>query len=116
MKMNITKTKLLALVSLLVLSACVSDDLANEGDLQDFTGPTPFYNFSNVAFGEFDCNENEISTNYQYLFQAGSNLAVNGTQYQWNVTDANGNPVDVVLINKDLPILQLQIDAQRSGL
>lgn len=100
------------LLMLLSLFACVSDDLADVGDLEDITGPTPFYNFSDETFAEFDCEENELSSNYQFNFQAGSNLAVNGTQYLWNVTDTDGNAVNILLINKDLPILQLLIEAE----
>lgn len=104
--------RLFALSTLLILSACISDDLADVGDLADITGPTPFYNFSEQTFAEFDCEENEISSNYQFNFQAGTNLAVNGTQYLWEVTDIDGNSVDINLINKDLPILELLIEAE----
>ncbi|MGB3605688.1 MAG: hypothetical protein WA775_14870 [Psychroserpens sp.] len=102
--------KFLTLLALLVLSACVSDDLAEVGDLQDVTGPTPFYNFSEVTVAEFDCEDNELSANYRFNFQAGTNLAVNGTNYEWSVTDDTGGSVDVILINKDLPILEQQIE------
>ena len=112
MKTNILSLRLIALTAMLGCVACVSDDLADVGDLEDITGPTPFYNFSDITFAEFDCEDNELSANYQFNFQAGSNLAVNGTQYLWNVTDNNGDAVDeLLLINKDLPILQQQIDA-----
>jgi|GEM_PF-3148957 len=113
MKTYVTNLKLLALT--LMLTGCVSDDLADVGDLQDFTGPTPFYNFTDNTFAEFDCEENELSSNYQFNFQAGSNLAVNGTQYLWSVTDNDGNSVDGLrLINKDVPIWETLIEAELS--
>jgi len=90
------------------LASCVSDDLAEVGDLEDFTGPTPFYNVTNVVTSEFDCNDVELWANYDFNFQAGSNLAVNGTSYQWSITPSDG----VALINKDLPILEQSIDAE----
>ena len=110
MKTNFLTLRLSVLTGLFLLTGCVSDDLANVGDLEDITGPTPFFNFSEITFAEFDCEENELSSNYQFNFQAGSNLAVNGTMYQWVVTDNSGGSVDIDLINKDLPILQQQID------
>ncbi|WP_299114070.1 hypothetical protein [uncultured Winogradskyella sp.] len=112
MKTNVLSLKSFALIALLALSACVSDDIADVGDLEDVTGPTPFYNFSEITFAEFDCEDNELSANYQFNFQAGSNLAVNGTQYLWSITDMDNNNVDIQLINKNLPILQLQIEAE----
>lgn len=113
MKTNISTLKIPLLIVVLMLTSCVSDDLADIGDLEDITGPNPFYNFTEITFAEFDCEENELSANYRFNFQAGSNLAVNGTQYLWNVTDSNGNNVDnLILINKDLPILELLIDAE----
>lgn len=90
------------------LTACVSDDLADVGDLEDFTGPTPFYNIADVTSSEFDCNDVELSANYDFNFQAGSNLAVNGITYQWAITPSEG----VMLINKNLPILEQSIDAE----
>lgn len=110
MKTNILSLTLSVLTCLLLLTGCVSDDLADVGDLEDITGPTPFFNFSEITFAEFDCEENELSSNYQFNFQAGSNLAVNGTNYQWEVTDNSGGNVNIELIHKDLPILQQQID------
>ncbi|MFK7831904.1 MAG: hypothetical protein AB8B52_01390 [Winogradskyella sp.] len=110
MKTNFLTLKLVVLTGFLSLSGCVSDDLADIGDLADITGPTPFYNFSERTFAEFDCEENELSANYQFNFQAGSNLAVNGTKYQWSVTDNSGVSVVIDLINKDLPILEQQIE------
>ncbi len=108
MKKQISRFTYITLTSLLFFVSCVDDDLPGVGDLPDFTNPTPFYNFSDVSSSEFDCNDVELSANYDFQFQAGSNLAVNGTQYQWSVTPDAG----VVLINKDLPVLEQQIDAQ----
>lgn len=90
------------------LTSCVNDDLADVGDLEDFTGPTPFYNYTDISTSEFDCNDVELSANYEVNFQAGSNLAVNGTQYLWSVEPAE----EVTLIHKDLPILQQLIEAE----
>lgn len=90
----------------LSLTSCVSDELAQIGDLPDLTGPTPFYNFTDITTSKFDCNDVELSANYQINFQAGSNLAVNGTKYQWAVTPNTG----VTLINPQLPILRQTID------
>ncbi|MFV9552428.1 PKD domain-containing protein [Algibacter sp. PT7-4] len=108
MKKHLFNLKYIALVACAVLTACVSDDLANVGDLEDITGPTPFYNLTDITTSEFDCNENELWANYEFNFQAGSNLAVNGTMYEWSVTPSEG----VTLINKDLPILEQSINAQ----
>lgn len=90
------------------LTACVSDDLANVGDLEDITGPTPFYNVTDVTRSEFDCNDVELWADYDFNFLAGSNLAVNGTDYQWSITPSDG----VDLINKNLPILEQLIEAE----
>lgn len=108
MKKHFKNIKYIVLGTFVALTACVSDDLADVGDLPDFTGPTPFYSVTNITTSEFDCNDVELSANYDFLFQAGSNLAVNGTMYQWTVTPSDG----VALINKDLPILQQSIKAQ----
>ena len=93
---------------LVSLASCVSDDLADVGDLEDFTGPTPFYSFTDISTSEFDCNDIELSANYEVNFQAGSNLAVNGTQYLWSVDPVEG----ITLIHKDLPILRQLIEAE----
>jgi len=77
------------------------------GDLEDITGPTPFYSVTDVSTSEFDCNDVELWAKYELKIQAGSNLSVNGTNYQWSVTPAEG----ITLINKDLPIIQQSIDA-----
>ena len=108
MKKHLFKLKYVVLGIFISLNSCVDDNLPDVGDLPDFTGPTPFYSFSDVSSSEFDCNEVEIFANYDFYFQAGSNLAVNGTQYQWEITPADG----VVLINKQLPILEQSIDAE----
>ncbi|MGB5418751.1 hypothetical protein [Algibacter sp.] len=108
MKNYLFNLKFIAVGAFLALTACVSDELADVGDLEDFTGPTPFYNLTDVTTSEFNCNKEELWANYEFNFQAGSNLAVNGTMYEWSVTPADG----VALINPELPILELLIDAQ----
>lgn len=95
------------------LASCISDDLAGVGDLEDITGPTPFYNFSEVTTSEFDCEDIELWAKYEFNFQAGSNLAVNGTMYDWVVLDSDGNPINNInLVNPDKKILELLIDAE----
>lgn len=108
MKKYLYNLKYIVFGTLVSLASCVSDDLADVGDLEDITGPTPFYNLTNVVSSEFDCNDVELWANYDYYFQAGSNLAVNGTSYLWTVTPSTG----VTLINKDLPVLEQSIDAE----
>lgn len=116
MKKYISNIKYFALAGLLTIASCVSDDLPNVGDLQDITGPTPFYNVTDVSTSEFDCEDVELWAKYELNFQAGSNLAVNGTQYEWTILDANGNTLDnVYLINKNYPIYELLIEAQKPG-
>lgn len=102
--------KYIVLTAFVALTACVSDDLADVGDIQDITGPTPFYNITNVTSSEFDCSDNELSADYDFNFQAGSNLAVNGIAYQWSITPSEG----VTLINKNLPILEQSIEAEKA--
>ena len=92
----------------ITFASCVSDDLPVEGDLEDFTGPTPFFNFTNMTSAEFNCEEVELSVDYDILFTAGSNLAVNGTQYFWSVEPAEG----VSLINSQTPILERLMNAE----
>ncbi|MCL7753865.1 hypothetical protein [Polaribacter sp. Z022] len=108
MKKYLYNLKYLVLGIIVSLTSCVNDDLPDVGDLEDFTSPTPFYNLTDVSSSEFDCNDVELWAKYEFNFQAGSNLAVNGTQYDWSVTPSDG----VTIINKDLPILQQSIDAQ----
>ncbi|MCL7764862.1 PKD domain-containing protein [Polaribacter sp. Z014] len=108
MKKYLFNLKYIVLGSMITLSSCVSNDLPGVGDLEDFTSPTPFYSFTDVTSSEFDCNDVELWAKYEYNFQAGSNLAVNGTQYDWEVTPAEG----VTFINKDLPILEQSIDGE----
>jgi len=110
MKKHIKNLKYIVLVILISLTSCLDDSLPNEGDLPDFTSPTPFYNTTDVSTSSFDCNDVEIFANYEFNFQAGSNLAVNGTQYQWAVSPSEG----VTFINKDLPILQQGIQGERA--
>ena len=100
--------KYIVLGAFVSLTSCVNDDLANIGDLEDITGPTPFYSVTNVVSSEFDCNDVELWAKYDYNFQAGSNLAVNGTNYEWTITPAEG----VSLINKDISILEQSIDGE----
>ena len=107
MKKYLFNIKYIVLVTCVAITSCVSDDLANVGDLEDITGPTPFYSVTDVSTSEFDCNDQELWAKYELKIQAGSNLSVNGTNYQWSVTPAEG----VTLTNKDLPILQQTIDA-----
>lgn len=108
MKKYLFNLKYIALVVLVSLASCVSNELPDVGDLEDFTDPTPFYNVTDISTSKFDCNDVEISANYDFFFQAGTNLAVNGTQYDWTVTPSDG----VVLINKELPVLKQLKDAQ----
>jgi len=107
MKKYLFNIKYIVLVTCVAITSCVSDDLANVGDLEDITGPTPFYSVTDVSTSEFDCNDQELWAKYELKIQAGSNLSVNGTNYQWSVTPAEG----VTLTNKNLPILQQTIDA-----
>jgi hypothetical protein len=108
MKKYLFNLKYIVLGTFISLASCVSNDLPDVGDLPDFSGPTPFYNLTDVTSSEFDCDDVELWAKYEFNFQAGSNLAVNGTQYQWEVIPSDG----VTLINKDLPILNQSIDAQ----
>ena len=80
------------------------------GDLEDNTNPTPFFNITDVTSSEFNCEDEEIWAKYEFNYQAGSNLAVNGTNYDWTVTPSDG----VTFVNKDLPILQQSIKAERA--
>lgn len=112
MKRYLLNIKCIALVAFVSVASCVSDDLADVGDLEDITGPTPFYNFTDVTTSEFDCEDVELWATYEYNFQGGSNLAVNGTMYSWTVKDNDGNTIDNInLVNPDLKVLELQIDA-----
>lgn len=109
MKKYLFNIKYIALgVVFVAFNACIDDNLPDVGDLPDLKGPTPFYSFADVSSSEFDCNDIELSANYDFFFQAGSQLAVNGTQYQWDISPADG----VLLINKELPVLQQTIDAE----
>ncbi len=108
MKKYLFNFKYIVLGTLVSLASCISDELPDVGDLEDITGPTPFYNFTDVSSSEFDCSDVEIYANYEINFQAGSNLAVNGIYYDWTVTPSEG----VTLINKNLPILEKTIEAE----
>lgn len=100
--------KYIVLATFVSLTSCLSDELPNVGDLPDITGPTPFYSVTDLTTSEFDCDDVELWASYEFNFQAGSNLAVNGIYYDWTISPSEG----VALINKDLPILEQQIDAQ----
>ncbi|UMB52564.1 apolipoprotein A1/A4/E family protein [Lutibacter sp. A64] len=102
------KIKYIVLVTFVSLTSCVNDDLADVGDLEDITGPTPFYNVTDITTSEFDCSDVELEANYEFNFQAGSNLAVNGIYYEWKVSPSEG----IELINKDLPILEKSIEGE----
>ena len=108
MNKSLFNLKFIVLVTFVSLTACVSDDLADVGDLEDITGPTPFYNTTDITTSEFDCNDVELWANYDFNFQAGSNLAVNGIAYEWSVTPSE----NVTLINKILPVLEQSIQAE----
>ncbi|WP_405606569.1 hypothetical protein [Polaribacter sp. Asnod1-A03] len=108
MNKYLNSLKYVVLGTMISLTSCVNDDLPEIGDLEDFTNPTPFYNFTDATASEFDCNDTELWVNYEYSFQAGSNLAVNGTQYLWSVTPSEG----VTLINNNLPVLEQLIEAE----
>lgn len=122
MNKYLNNLKYIVLGTFVSLTACVSDELPGVGDLPDTKGPTPFYNLTDVSTSAFDCNDVELWAKYEFNFQAGSNLAVNGTQYEWTVKNSEGvelinNGVDgeeVTLINKDLPILEKLIEAEKA--
>lgn len=108
MKKYLFNIRYIVLGVLISLTSCVSDDLPNVGDSIDITGPTPFFNIADITSSEFDCNEEEIAVDYNINFQAGSNLAVNGTQYEWAITPSEG----VTFINKDVPIFERLITGE----
>lgn len=102
------KIKYIVLGAFVSLTSCVNDDLANVGDLKDITGPTPFYSVTDVTSSEFNCSDVELWAKYDFNFQAGSNLAVNGIYYEWTITPSDG----VTLVNKDLAILEKSIEGE----
>ncbi|WP_158838821.1 hypothetical protein [Polaribacter sp. L3A8] len=108
MKKYLFKLKYIVLGIFLTLASCINDDLPGVGDLEDFTSPTPFYTLTDVTSSEFDCNDVELWAKYEFNFQAGSNLAVNGTHYDWTVSPSEG----VTFVHKDLPILKQSIEAE----
>lgn len=108
MKKYLFNLKYIVLGVVVSLTSCVSNELPDVGDLPDITGPTPFYSIADVSTSEFNCNDGELWAKYDYYYQAGSNLAVNGIYYDWTITPAEG----VTLINKQLPILELSIEAE----
>jgi hypothetical protein len=110
MKKHLFNLKYIVLGTVISLTSCISNTLPEVGDLEDFTNPTPFFNLTDVTSSEFDCDDVELWAKYEYNFQAGSNLAVNGTNYEWTVTPSDG----VTFVNKDLPILQQSIAAEKA--
>ena len=108
MKKRFIKKRYLIVISSVFFTSCVSDDLPDIGDSIDLTAPTPFYNITDITTSQFDCNDMELSVDYNINFQAGSNLAVNGTQYEWSVEPFEG----VTLLNKDIPIIERSIDGE----
>ena len=110
MKKHLFNLKYIVLGAVVSLASCVSNDLPGIGDLEDNTNPTPFFNITDVTSSEFNCEDEEIWAKYEFNYQAGSNLAVNGTNYDWTVTPSDG----VTFVNKDLPILQQSIKAERA--
>ena len=110
MKKHLFNLKYIVLGTIISLTSCISNSLPEVGDLEDFTSPTPFFNLTDVTSSEFDCDDVELWAKYEYNFQAGSNLAVNGTNYEWTVTPSDG----VTFVNKDLPILQQSIAAEKA--
>ena len=102
------KIRYVVLVAFVSLTSCMDRSLADVGDLPDITGPTPFYTVTDITTSEFDCDDVELWAKYEFNFEAGSNLAVNGIYYSWTVTPAEG----VTLINKDLPVLEQSIEAE----
>ena len=49
--------KYLLIVFPVIMLSCQDDDLADVGDLQDETSPTPFFSSSSLVEGTFDCEE-----------------------------------------------------------
>jgi len=110
MKKHLFNLKYIVLGTIISLTSCISNSLPEVGDLEDFSNPTPFFNLTDVTSSEFDCDDVELWAKYEYNFQAGSNLAVNGTNYDWTVTPSEG----VTFVNKDLPVLQQSIAAEKA--
>jgi hypothetical protein len=110
MKKHLFNLKYIVLGTIISLTSCISNSLPEVGDLEDFTNPTPFFNLTDVTSSEFDCDDVELWAKYEFNFQAGSNLAVNGTNYDWSVTPSDG----VTFVHKDLPILQQLIAAEKA--
>ncbi|GAL71845.1 hypothetical protein [Jejuia pallidilutea] len=92
------------------LSSCLSDDLPGVGDLVDLTGPSPSFNFDEITTSQFTCDEVLIFANYEIYFQAGSNLAVNGTQYEWSISE-------IINETEEIPVTDIEyINSQRTVL
>lgn len=113
MKKNMFNIKYIVLGLFVTLASCVSNDLPEVGDLPDITGPTPFYSVTDVSTSEFDCNDVEQWAKYDFNYEAGSNLAVNGIYYAWTIMDSEGVEFgEDVLINPQLSVLEASIDAE----
>ena len=126
MKNYMFNTKLVLLGAMLILGSCADDDIAQIGDLIDLTGPTPSFDFSEITDSQFDCNDVLQFADYELSLEAGSNLAVNGTQYEWTISeivniDAEGvrtlEPVENLgIINSNVPVFEALIDEQMEAI
>ncbi|GAA4965546.1 hypothetical protein [Algibacter aquimarinus] len=119
MKRYLFNLKSMFLGTFVLLSSCLNDDLPDVGDLVDLTGPTPSFNFNEITSSQFTCDEVLIFADYEVFFEAGTNLSVNGTQYEWEITEIiNPNtgqeqevPVAVDYINSERTRLIASIEA-----
>lgn len=119
MKKYLFNLKCMVLGAFTALSSCLSDDLPDVGDLVDLTGPTPSFNFNEITASQFTCDEILIFADYEIYFEAGTNLSVNGTQYEWAISEiVNPNtgqeqevPVEVNYINSKRTQLMASIEA-----
>ena len=116
MKKYLFNLKYIALGILVFLSSCLSDDLPDVGDIVDLTGPTPSFNFNEITTSQFTCDEALIFADYEIYFEAGTNLSVNGTQYEWSfaeiINDTEEIPVsDIEYINSQRIVLVASIEA-----
>ena len=126
MKNYMFNTKLVLVGAMLILGSCADDDIAQIGDLIDLTGPTPSFDFSEITESQFDCNDVLQFADYELSLEAGSNLAVNGTQYEWTISeivniDAEGvrtlEPVENLgIINSNVPVFEALIDEQMEAI
>jgi len=102
--------KYLLIVFPVIMLSCQDDDLADVGDLQDETSPTPFFSSSSLVEGTFDCEEILTDAVYEYSYTPGSMLAVNGVDYEWSIDPSDG----IEIINKDVRILETFIEVERA--